>query len=71
MPKTARDILADALCLEPHQRAAIAAELLASLNRPAETARFAEVRRRIAEIASGGSVVGTRAIPNLKPSETS
>jgi len=36
MPKAATDVLADALRLEPDARAEIAAELLASLDGPAD-----------------------------------
>ena len=57
MPKAVRDVLADALRLEPESRAEIAAELLASLDGPAdadaEAAWDAEIERRIADIESG------------------
>jgi Putative addiction module component len=51
MSKAAQDVLADALRLEPDSRAEIAAELLASLDGPAdpdaEAAWDAEIERRI------------------------
>jgi putative addiction module component (TIGR02574 family) len=57
MPKTANDVLADALRLEPDSRAEVAAELLASLDGPvdpdAEAAWNVEIERRIAEIEAG------------------
>jgi putative addiction module component (TIGR02574 family) len=57
MPKTATDVLADALRLEPDARAEVAAELLASLDGPAdpdaEAAWDAEIERRIAAIEAG------------------
>jgi putative addiction module component (TIGR02574 family) len=57
MPKTATDVLADALRLEPDARAEVAAELLASLDGPAdpdaEAAWDAEIQRRIEAIESG------------------
>jgi putative addiction module component (TIGR02574 family) len=57
MPKTANDVLADALRLEPDSRAEVAAELLASLDGPAdpdaEAAWDAEIERRIAAIEAG------------------
>jgi putative addiction module component (TIGR02574 family) len=57
MPKAATDVLADALRLEPDARAEVAAELLASLDGPAEpdaeAAWDAEIRRRIAAIEAG------------------
>lgn len=57
MSKTARDVLADALRLEPDSRAEVAAELLASLDGPAdpdaEAAWDAEIERRIAAIEAG------------------
>jgi putative addiction module component (TIGR02574 family) len=57
MSKTANDVLADALRLEPDSRAEIAAELLASLDGPAdpdaEAAWDAEIERRIAAIEAG------------------
>lgn len=57
MPKTASDVLADALRLEPDSRADVAAELLASLDGPAdpnaEAAWDAEISRRVAAIESG------------------
>jgi putative addiction module component (TIGR02574 family) len=55
--KATRDVLADALRLEPESRAEVAAELLASLDGPsdadAEAAWDAEIERRIADIESG------------------
>jgi putative addiction module component (TIGR02574 family) len=57
MPKTPTDVLADALRLEPDARAEVAAELLASLDGPAdpdaEAAWDAEITRRIEAIESG------------------
>ncbi|HLG57293.1 MAG TPA: addiction module protein [Vicinamibacterales bacterium] len=57
MPKTATDVLADALRLEPDARAEVAAELLASLDGPtdpdAEAAWDAEIERRIEAIEAG------------------
>ena len=57
MPKAAQDVLADALRLEPDSRADVAAELLASLDGPAdpdaEAAWDAEIERRIAAIEAG------------------
>ena len=57
MPKTANDVLADALRLEPDSRADVAAELLASLDGPAdpdaEAAWDAEIEHRIAAIEAG------------------
>jgi len=57
MPKTAPDVLADALRLEPDARAEVAAELLASLDGPAdpdaEAAWDAEIERRIDAIEAG------------------
>ncbi|OFW15642.1 MAG: hypothetical protein A3F70_06785 [Acidobacteria bacterium RIFCSPLOWO2_12_FULL_67_14] len=57
MPKAAPDVLADALRLEPDARAEVAAELLASLDGPAdpdaEAAWNAEIERRIAAIEAG------------------
>jgi putative addiction module component (TIGR02574 family) len=57
MPKTASDVLADALRLEPNARAEVAAELLASLDGPsdpdAEAAWDAEIERRIQAIEAG------------------
>ena len=57
MLKAANDILADALCLEPDARADLVAELLASLDGPAdpgaEAAWDAEIERRIAAIETG------------------
>jgi hypothetical protein len=54
MPKTTSDILADALRLEPEAPAEVAAELLASLDGPAdpdaEAAWDAEIERRIVAI---------------------
>ena len=57
MSKTTDDVLADALRLEPDSRAALVAELLASLDGPAEpdaeAAWNAEIERRIAAIDAG------------------
>ena len=57
MPKAATDVLADALRLEPDARAEVAAELLASLDGPADpdaaAAWDAEIDRRIAAIEAG------------------
>ena len=57
MPKAVNDVLADALRLEPNGRAEVAAELLASLDGPAdldaEAAWNAEIDRRIAAIEAG------------------
>jgi putative addiction module component (TIGR02574 family) len=57
MPKTATDVLADALRLDPDVRAEVAAELLASLDGPAdpdaELAWDAEILRRIEAIEAG------------------
>jgi putative addiction module component (TIGR02574 family) len=57
MPKTTHDVLADALRLEPDSRAELAAELLASLDGPAdpnaEAIWDAEIQRRIAAIETG------------------
>jgi putative addiction module component (TIGR02574 family) len=57
MSKTATDVLADALRLEPDVRAEVAAELLASLDGPAdpdaESAWDAEIQRRIEAIEAG------------------
>jgi putative addiction module component (TIGR02574 family) len=57
MPKSANDVLADALRLEPDSRAELAAELLASLDGPvepdAEAAWDTEIERRIAAIEAG------------------
>jgi putative addiction module component (TIGR02574 family) len=57
MSKTAMDVLADALRLEPDSRAELAAELLASLDGPpeseAEAAWDAEIGRRITAIEAG------------------
>ena len=57
MSKTATDVLADALRLEPEARAEVAAELLASLDGPAdpdaEAAWDAEIERRIEAIEAG------------------
>lgn len=57
MTRTAEAILADALALEPQERAEIAAELMASLDGPAdsdaEAAWEAEIRRRMDEIDAG------------------
>ena len=57
MPKAATDVLADALRLEPDARAEVAAELLASLDGPADpdaqAAWDSEIDRRIAAIEAG------------------
>ncbi len=57
MPKNATNVLADALRLEPDARAQVAAELLASLDGPAdpdaEAAWDAEIERRIEAIEAG------------------
>jgi putative addiction module component (TIGR02574 family) len=57
MPKTDQSVFADALRLEPEIRAELAAELLASLDGPAdpdaEGAWGAEIERRIAAIEAG------------------
>jgi putative addiction module component (TIGR02574 family) len=57
MSKPARTVFADALRLEPEARAELAAELLASLDGPAdpdaEAAWDAEIDRRIAAIEAG------------------
>lgn len=57
MSKAAQDVLADALRLEPDSRADVAAELLASLDGPADSDAEklwdAEIARRIAAIESG------------------
>jgi putative addiction module component (TIGR02574 family) len=57
MAKTANDLLADALRLEPDARTELAAEILASLDGPAnpdaEAAWDAEIEHRIAAIEAG------------------
>jgi len=57
MSKPAPSVFADALRLEPETRAELAAELLASLDGPAdpdaEAAWDAEIERRIAAIEAG------------------
>lgn len=57
MTKAAKAVLADALRLGPDERAELAAEVLASLDIPAdedaESAWEEEIRRRIAAIDSG------------------
>jgi putative addiction module component (TIGR02574 family) len=57
MTKTAQALLADALRLDADSRAALAAELLASLDGPvdpeAESAWNAEIERRVAAIEAG------------------
>lgn len=57
MTKSAQTVLADALRLDPHARAEIAAELLRSLPGAAETgveaAWAAEIDRRVAAIEAG------------------
>jgi putative addiction module component (TIGR02574 family) len=59
MSKAAQTVLADALRLEPDARAEVAAELLASLDGPAdpdaEAAWDAEIDRRI-EAIDGGAI---------------
>ena len=57
MSKATHDVLAAALRLEPDSRAEVAAELLASLDGPADSdaavAWDAEIERRIAAIETG------------------
>ncbi|MBI4220029.1 MAG: addiction module protein [Chloroflexi bacterium] len=57
MRSTLESVLADALRLDPRARARIAAELLASLDAPAnpdaEAAWAAEIERRVAELDAG------------------
>ena len=57
MTKPAHAVLADALRLDPDARAELAAELLASLDGPAdpdaESAWNAEIERRVAAIEAG------------------
>ena len=57
MTKAAQTLLADALRLDPEARAALAAELLASLDGPAdpdaEAVWNAEIERRVAAIEAG------------------
>jgi putative addiction module component (TIGR02574 family) len=57
MSKAAQSVFADALRLEPDTRAKLAAELLASLDGPAdpdaEAAWDVEIERRIAAIEAG------------------
>ena len=57
MSKVAQSVLADALRLEPETRAELAAELLASLDGPAdpdaEAAWDVEIERRVAAIEAG------------------
>jgi putative addiction module component (TIGR02574 family) len=57
MTKGAKAILAEALRLESNERAEVAAELLASLDGPAdpdaEAAWEAEIERRVADIEAG------------------
>jgi putative addiction module component (TIGR02574 family) len=59
MTKSAKAVLADALRLDIDARAELAAELLASLDGPAdpdaESAWAAEIARRIAAIESGAA----------------
>jgi hypothetical protein len=59
MRKAAQAVLAEALRLEPDSRAEVAAELLASLDGPADpdadAAWDAEIERRIAAIESGAA----------------
>src|SRR5262249_6169664 len=57
MTKATEDVLADALRLDPDSRAQLAAELLASLDGPAdpdaEQAWQAEIARRVADLEAG------------------
>ena len=57
MSKVAQSVFADALRLEPDKRAELAAELLASLDGPAdpdaEAAWDVEIERRVAAIEAG------------------
>ncbi|MSO62044.1 MAG: addiction module component CHP02574 family protein [Acidobacteria bacterium] len=57
MSKVAQSVFADALRLEPETRAELAAELLASLDGPAdpdaEAAWDVEIERRVAAIEAG------------------
>jgi putative addiction module component (TIGR02574 family) len=57
MTKPTEAVLADALQLDAESRAQIAAELLASLDGPAdpdaETAWIAEIERRVADLKAG------------------
>jgi hypothetical protein len=59
MRKATQAVLAEALRLEPDSRAEVAAELLASLDGPADpdadAAWDAEIERRIAAIESGAA----------------
>lgn len=59
MMKTAEAVLADALRLDAKSRAELAAELLASLDGPAdpdaEAAWAAEIERRVAAIEAGAA----------------
>ena len=68
MSKAAHSVLADALRLEPEARAELAAELLASLDGPAdpdaEAAWDAEIERRVAAIK--GSSGNTCVIPGVE-----
>lgn len=57
MTKAARTVLADALCLDADARAEVAAELLASLDGPADSgarnAWAAEIERRVGALEAG------------------
>jgi putative addiction module component (TIGR02574 family) len=57
MTRATKAVLADALRLDPDERAALATELLASLDGPAdpdaEAAWAAEIRRRVDAIEAG------------------
>jgi putative addiction module component (TIGR02574 family) len=59
MTKAAQAMLAEALLLDAESRAALAAELLASLDGPedgdAEAAWNAEIERRVAQIEAGAA----------------
>jgi putative addiction module component (TIGR02574 family) len=61
MTHAAAAVLADALRLDEHARAELAAELLASLDGPAdadaETEWVAEIERRVASIESGTAIL--------------
>ena len=61
MTHAAAAVLADALRLDEHARAELAAELLASLDGPAdadaETEWAAEIERRVASIESGTAIL--------------
>jgi putative addiction module component (TIGR02574 family) len=68
MSKAAQSVFADALRLEPDTRAKLAAELLASLDGPAdpdaEAAWDVEIERRIAAIEAG--TIRLEAWPDVK-----